>query len=31
MSSRIIKCPSDVVKEKSRIFGVELEIEGDEK
>ena len=28
MSNRIIKCPSDVVKEKSRIFGVELETEG---
>lgn len=25
MSNKIIKCPSDVVKEKSRIFGVELE------
>lgn len=30
MSSRIIKCPSDVVKKKSRIFGVELEREGGE-
>ena len=30
MSNRIIKCPSDVVKEKSRIFGVELGTEGGE-
>lgn len=30
MSNRIIKCPSDVVKKKSRIFGVELEGDEDE-